>query len=468
MLSWRRDFGRVVSYVIGRVGFELIQPPRRGLEVRWNLALVMSLAVSGCNLAVSLDSYTSGNKDASESGTDTASEDVDVVEDSRQDIQEALDTAVQDVSETCVEAQALCRQGVLVKHCKDGSVLTIEDCRSLNRLCDADRSACVDKCRSDADCSHAGVADWEFCRADGRCASKVFETEWEIPEPDWTLVLPVDPGSVPKAACDFKILWGDEPRGTDFTAAQHVGECGAANSIQHRYHQPGRYRIKITGTLVGWGQGETGCTVGSSLQQLKAVIYFGPVGLGSGAFARTQGVRFSEWDVPDATLWQRGSFMFCYASQIDEAILRWDTSKVITMDAMFWNAQDFNLPIGRWDTGKVQNMTNMFSGALAFNQPLNSWNTSKVVQMDYMFRQATVFNQPLGRWDTSKVLSMSGMFDNAAAFDQDLSTWQLRWNVNLTNIFAASALSQTNYCAIAQLPGWRDKLSTLGVSFSCS
>ena len=48
-------------------------------------------------------------------------------------------------------------------------------------------------------------------------------------------------------------------------------------------------------------------------------------------------------------------------------------------------------------------MADMFRGAESFNQALNKWNVSKVITMNSMFRGASSFNQPLNNWNVSKV-----------------------------------------------------------------
>merc|ERR1711935_685000 len=66
--------------------------------------------------------------------------------------------------------------------------------------------------------------------------------------------------------------------------------------------------------------------------------------------------------------------------------LSFDTSKVTTMESMFFSASAFNQPLS-FDTSKVMTMRSMFYEASAFNQPL-SFDTSKVTTMDYMFYYA--------------------------------------------------------------------------------
>ncbi|EKJ5635646.1 DUF285 domain-containing protein [Campylobacter coli] len=80
----------------------------------------------------------------------------------------------------------------------------------------------------------------------------------------------------------------------------------------------------------------------------------------------------------------------------------WDTSNVVCMKLMFFDAKHFNHNIESWDVSKVENMESMFEGAKAFNQPLDKWNLSSLQELKEMFRDCCNFNQNLDSWEFSK------------------------------------------------------------------
>ena len=170
-------------------------------------------------------------------------------------------------------------------------------------------------------------------------------------------------------------------------------------------------------------------------------------------------------------------------------ISSWDTSSVIDMNYMFYNATSFNQPIGSWNVSNVINMGSLFEGASAFNQPIGSWNVSNVTNMDslfestsfnqsisswnvsnvtnmqYMFFGSTfnqpignwdvssvqnmvlmfyqsIFNQPIGNWNVSNVTNMSRMFDSATSFNQNIGNWNVSNVTNMSQMFSNTNFNQ--------------------------
>lgn len=479
------------------------------------LASIVSLGLAGCYGVPDFTVHC--NNDANVAQVD-AHHEADVTEvDAYHEADVTEADAYHDAGATeagvCEEGKGRCDPGEILVKCRGGIWQEEKKCDSPTQVCDSLRVACRMGCRTDTDCADAPGGVEQECRGDGRCASKTFETVWEVPFANYELRLPYYTRKVD--ACSFTIWWGDEAKDAPGTS---VTDCNNPANLTHTYSKDGIYHVKIQGKYNGWGMASAAsCSPRTkcSLPYLKKVVSFGPVGLTSGAFACTNEVVFPEHEVPDASKWTNGKELFQRARGIDRAVSRWDTSRVNTMFAMFRDAHDFNVPLENWNTSNVENMSEMFNHAVSFNQPIGSWNTSNVTNMRAMFKRAVSFNQSIGGWNTSKVTNMSStfyeavqfnkplqnwdtsnvttmqnMFFYATAFNQSLSNWNTkkvtnmqsmfgtavnfdqnltRWDVskvsNMSDIFSDSGISQSNYCAVKSLPVWKD--ANLGVSLDC-
>jgi surface protein len=85
----------------------------------------------------------------------------------------------------------------------------------------------------------------------------------------------------------------------------------------------------------------------------------------------------------------------------------WNTSQKTDMQQLFREKHVFNDDIIRWDTSKVTTIEEMFHYALAL---LTRWDTSKVTTMEKMFHYTHAFNEDLSKSDTSQVAAMGKMF----------------------------------------------------------
>ena len=72
------------------------------------------------------------------------------------------------------------------------------------------------------------------------------------------------------------------------------------------------------------------------------------------------------------------------AMYFNENLSGWDTSRVTTMEKLFFNARAFNGDISTWQTGNVQNMFETFGRAISFNGDISNWDVSKVTTMARM------------------------------------------------------------------------------------
>ncbi len=161
-------------------------------------------------------------------------------------------------------------------------------------------------------------------------------------------------------------------------------------------------------------------------------------------FAGCDNLNITSVDVPNLAGVTNTSYMFgaCGILNGPANINTWNTSTLVNVSNMFYNAYVFNQNIGSWNTAAVTNTSFMFNGATVFNQNIGSWNTAAVTNMAGMF-YGTAFNQNISSWNTAAVTNMSQMFGAAQSFNQNISTWNTAAVTNMSGMFAsASAFNQ--------------------------
>ena len=79
---------------------------------------------------------------------------------------------------------------------------------------------------------------------------------------------------------------------------------------------------------------------------------------------------------------------------------------------MFLEASNFNQAIGKWDISKVTNLRHVFAWAISFNQDLSLWNISNVTDMNRTFNGAIAFDQDISDWNISSVSNFAESFAN--------------------------------------------------------
>ncbi|CAL6430640.1 unnamed protein product [Bathycoccus prasinos] len=149
---------------------------------------------------------------------------------------------------------------------------------------------------------------------------------------------------------------------------------------------------------------------------------------------------------------ERGYMGFYNQTDFRGDLSKWDTSRVKSMESMFYDAASFlGDGFSNWDVSHVTNMDSMFYKSLAFNQPIGSWDTSKVTDMYAMFESVASFNQDITNWDVSQVTSMERMFYECSSFDQDVSVWTgVASTTAQTDMFYAATSFRTKFaCANA-------------------
>lgn len=362
----------------------------------------------------------------------------------------------------CQENDGDCFDGVY-RACVNGKWGKETSCVKNGLYC-SPTNGCVDKCETDNQCEkHDDKVNGQYCRKDGRCSPRLFETVWKIPNNDKMLVLPYfDDGK--KSACNFKILWGDEQDGTDITKTADITDCKIKSNRTHTYKNAGEYHVKILGTYNGWGVSIQGTTPELTLKRLSKVVSFGPVGLTQYAFNEVGNIELPEKDIPDPTNWTNAVGLFYKANEFNRPLNHWDMSNITNMSAMFNGTETFDQPLNMWNVSSVEDMSSMFNGAKTFDHKIGDWNVQKVTNMLEMFKGARKFNQPLKSWIVSNVKSMVGMFADAEKFNQDLSAWKLDNDVELNNIFQNSGMTKENYCLLKGLSVWSEHFDDLGLS----
>ena len=274
---------------------------------------------------------------------------------------------------------------------------------------------CSTKCTSDAQC----VSDEYFCRNDGRCAPKVFETIWKTEVDNQKIYFPGGKGE-----CNYTIDWGDGSSQESFT------EC--TNTRIHTYMTHGTYHVKVTGMLKGWtfsnvhrDMAECQALCEANLSEddevefcahecfarwneshfpflktgyLTEIVSFGPVQLGEAAFeSQSTLTKVSEIDIPDLSEMTSMVSMFGDATSFNSNLNRWDTSTITNMQRVFGNCRSFNSPLGNWDTSNVTNISLMFFGTNSFaGDGLANWDVSKVTSYDMTFYNSGISHE---NWD---------------------------------------------------------------------
>ena len=113
-----------------------------------------------------------------------------------------------------------------------------------------------------------------------------------------------------------------------------------------------------------------------------------------------------------------------------------DTSKVVNMESMFYQARIENIDLTVFNTANVQRMDLMFSGADMGLLDFSSFNTSKVFNMTSMFRFCDTQQLYLSSFDTHLVTTMNYMFDHTTALHIDVSSFNTTKVTNMSYMFA--------------------------------
>ncbi|MCW1360340.1 BspA family leucine-rich repeat surface protein [Campylobacter jejuni] len=64
------------------------------------------------------------------------------------------------------------------------------------------------------------------------------------------------------------------------------------------------------------------------------------------------------------------------------------------MSHMFKNTSNFNQALKKWDVSKVEKAEQMFANAKNFNQNLSSWKIAKDTKVDEIFMNSKLATKP--------------------------------------------------------------------------
>lgn len=236
---------------------------------------------------------------------------------------------------------------------------------------------------------------------------------------------------------------------------------GATGSTTLSWASPGTYEVRIFGSFPRILFNN----LGDRLKILK-IKQWGGIRWSSfdGAFNGCTNLDITATDVPNLSQVTNLQNIFRSCSSLvntNGSVCNWNTSNIVNMMNMFFNASSFNQNIGSWNVSSVNSMQSMFNGASSFNQNIGSWNVSNVTNTLGMFASASSFNQNISSWDVSKVTTMASMFLSATAFNQNIGSWLLRSDgLVLNGVLASSGMSTTNYTA--SIVGWANYVFTNG------
>lgn len=146
-----------------------------------------------------------------------------------------------------------------------------------------------------------------------------------------------------------------------------------------------------------------------------------------------------------------------------DTIKNWDVSRVTTLESTFVAANAFNQPIGSWNTSSLTYLYQTFFNAIAFNQPVNNWDVSRVTNLGRFARGATAFNQPLNNWNVSACTSFFEMFASAPSFNQNLGSFNILQRADMRSFFGNAPLSPENYSRT--LISWANQIANAGTDY---
>ncbi len=280
-----------------------------------------------------------------------------------------------------------------------------------------------------------------------------FVTTWKTDNPGISADNQITIPTFPDETYNYTVNWGDGTSDTNVTG-----------DITHTYNTPGTYTVSISGSFPRIYFNFFPENEPKDYEKLILVNQWGGLSWSSmaDAFARCSNLDIVATDVPNLSVVEDMGYMFRGCSNLvgNDSFSAWDTSNVIAMFGVFFDAPLFNQDIGGWNVSNVTDMGAMFLGAASFNQDISSWNVSNVTRMVNMFSGASAFNQNIRGWDVSSVDDMAYMFRAANSFDQNIGNW------NVSNVNRMEGMFMVNQAFNKDISAWDvSNVTLMGVMF---
>ena len=133
------------------------------------------------------------------------------------------------------------------------------------------------------------------------------------------------------------------------------------------------------------------------------------------------------------------TYMFAGYARANEILFNnFNTSRVETMNGMFFRSSFDSLNLAGFDTSNVTNMGMMFRGCISLERiVLSGWSTSNVTVMGNMFYGCSLLQQlDLSDFNTLKVTEMSSMFQGCESLQSlDLSSFDASSVTYMSSMF---------------------------------
>ncbi len=160
----------------------------------------------------------------------------------------------------------------------------------------------------------------------------------------------------------------------------------------------------------------------------------------------TNATNMKTWDMSAV---KSTSLMFYDAENFSVDLSDWDLSSVTNTSSMFHLTKNFTANMSNWKFGPLTNSAYMFradKSGWTNDTNMNTWDTSAIISMNLMFYDADNFSVDITDWDTSSVINMTKMFNRASNIDQDFGKWDVSNVSTMSRMFLSSPdLSQVNY-----------------------